>query len=279
MFAKFIVFLFLSFSFFRIDSAIQDIPIKEANKIKDLFEFLMQYHDFSYVIFGTKPMALADICLLMPEIPSSRQFNYHMKNIKMKEMLKTWYKYKNEFEFKNFILLDKEEDLFTCLVFVIIHKPNMLALLHSHEKIFKEILGDSFNPETFLEKIEKKEISLAKAINDHQGLLGIMLGYGVRNSQLFQERNEIGKEIKKIKFLLKKESDLHNKIQEISSHMEIFSPLEYSFPLMWPVSFCADFSDPETKDLKKKYSCERLQIGEIKKKLNFIDLALKRLIE
>ena len=47
----------------------------------------------------------------------------------------------------------------------------MLSLLHSHEKIFKQELGETFNPELFLKKIEKKEISLAKAINHNHGLL------------------------------------------------------------------------------------------------------------
>ena len=159
---KYLIFLFLIFLASQSDAAIQNIQEQDIKKIQFLFEHLIYEHDFAYVIFGSKPMALADICLWMPDVPIHKRIHAQLYLIQMNESLKSWYKHKDKFTFKDFILLDKEEDLFRCLVFVLIHKSHMLSHLHAHENIFKKILGDSFTPESFLEKIEKRELSLAK---------------------------------------------------------------------------------------------------------------------
>jgi hypothetical protein len=179
---KYLNILFLVVFVFPLNASIQNIPDQDIRKIKSLFEYLIYEHDFAYAIFGSKPMALADICLWMPDVPSHRYFHAQTLLVQREEELKAWYKHKNEFKLKNFIVLDQENDLFDCLVFVLIHKSNMIALLHKHEAIFKKVIGAAFSPELFLEQIEQRKVSLAQAIHHHYGLLGIMLGYGVKNS-------------------------------------------------------------------------------------------------
>src|ERR1700722_12681760 len=154
---KYIILLFLTFLAFRLEASLQNIPDQEAKKIKNWFEFLINEHDFSYVIFGSKPMALADVCLWMPDVPMHRRLRARMLLTQKIERLEAWYKYKKEFKLTDFILLDKEEDLFKCLVIVLMHKPHMLTLLRCHKEVFKQVLGD-FDPELFLEKIEKREV-------------------------------------------------------------------------------------------------------------------------
>jgi hypothetical protein len=273
---KYFLLIFSLLLPFSSKAGIDQIPKAGLVEIKSLFDYLCCEHDFSYVIFGSKPMALADICLETTDVPVHRQFRAQMLIIQTKERLNAWYKYKNELKLNDFILLDKEEDLFDCLVFILIHKAHMLSLLQSHEVIFKEILGDSFSPKTFLDKIEKRNISLAQAIHNHYGLLGIMLGYGVRNSMLFQERLTILKELAKCKHLLSKDNELEKRFRKLDAQFQDFSEFE-EFPLLRPLYFGADLSHPETIALKSRYKQDRQKIEELMKKPHFMDRVLKRL--
>lgn len=275
---KSLIFLFLILLTFQVNASLSNIQEQEVKKILSLFEDLIYEHDFSYVIFGSKPMALADICLWVPDIPIHRRIHSTLNLIQTKERLKAWYKYKDEFNLKDFILLDKEEDLFECLVFVLIHKARMLSHLHLYENIFTEILGNSFTPESFLEKIEKREVSLANAINHNHGLLGIMLGYGVRNSLLFQEKRVLFKEIEKRKWILSKESELYKKFQKIHSQLQPFNEFE-EFSIIMPLHFAADISHPETIELREKYKNDQQKIAKLMRKPKFINRALIRLME
>ena len=87
-----------------------DIPRRDINDIKSLFERLIFAYDFGYTIFGSKPMSLADICLQIPEdLPIHKQIKARFL-AQSKRRLNAWYKHKHEFKFKDFIFLDKEED-------------------------------------------------------------------------------------------------------------------------------------------------------------------------
>lgn len=273
---KILSIIFITFISLRLEAFFHDIPENEAKKIKFLFEYLIYEHDFSYTIFGSKPMSLADICLWEADLSIPEKFRSDFFLIQIKEGLNAWYKYKQSLDFKEYILLDREEDLFECLVFVLINKQSMLSLLHSHEKIFRQKLGEEFNPESFLAKIERREITLAKAINHDQGLLGIMLGYGVRNAMLFQERSNLVKQIEKKKELLFADKELEKKFQTIESQLQNFSEFE-EFAVVMPLHFGADLNHPETIELQKKYESDRQKIAELMKKPNFIEKALKRL--
>lgn len=259
---------------------INNVPHRDLNNIKYLFENLIDDHDYSYTIFGSKPMSLADFCL---EVPKDRPFYSWIKSqvflFKRKASLRAWYKYRNEFDLKDFIFLDEENDwIKDCLVLFLINKKNMLRILDDHKSIFREELGQSFSPESFLEKLEKKEISVAKAINKSQKLMGIMLGYGIRNASLFQERFDIMKAIwKREKDGLPEDKALTQKLAEFETQCGDFSELEED-AIIHPLYFLADVSHPETIALKHQYEQERQKIIELKKKPNFMNLVLERLV-
>jgi len=258
---------------------INNIPKRDLKHMKYLFEDLIDDHDFSYTIFGSKPMSLADYCLdIPPDLSLYRCIRSKFFIFQRKANLSAWYKCRDEFDLKDFIFLDEEEDLFECLVLVIINKKNMLRVLHEHALIFKKELGDSFNPESFLEVLERRETSLAKAINDSNKLLGIMLGYGVRNATLFQERFDLMKaHAKRTKENLPEDENLTKKLEIVETQVECFSELDADATIH-PLYFLADVSHPETIALQQKYEKERQQIIELRKQHNFMDLVLQRLV-
>lgn len=258
---------------------IKDIPYHDLQKIKYLFDDLIDEHDFSYTIFGSKPMSLADFSFESPpNLPFYRWIRSKFFMFKRKTSLQAWYKHRDECKLQDFIILDEEKDLISCLVIILINRKNMLPILHENEALFKEELGDSFTPESFLEQLEKKQISLAKATHKSQKLLGIMLGYGVRNATLFQERFDLQEEIEKgRKSNLSENEMLTIKLSAIESQVGCFSELDAE-TVIHPLYFLADVSHPETIALKQQYEQERQQIAEMRKKRNFMDLVLQRLV-
>ncbi len=275
-------YLFVLFSIcltLSVKADISLVPQQDLKNIKYLFEDLIDHHDYSYTIFGSKPMSLADFNL---EVPRDLPFYRHLRSkffmFKRQASLNSWYKYRDEFNCKNFIFLDEENDWVDCLVLILINKQNMLCVLRENELIFKEELGESFTPESFLRKLEKREVSLAKAINKSQRLMGIMLGYGVRNAALFQERFDIMKTIWKIeKESLPKDEVLTKKLADIEAQCGNFSELDAD-AVIHPLYFFADVSHPETIALQQKCEQERQQIIELRRKRNFMDLVLQRLV-
>ncbi len=277
---RFILIVLILSLTLSVKADIKNIPSHDLKKIKYFFKSLVDEHDFSYAIFGSKPMSLADFSLEIPSnLPFDRRIRSKFLMFKRKASLNAWYKYRDEFDFNNFIFLDEEKDLIDCLVLILINKKNMLRLLHEHESIFKEELGDSFIPESFLAMLEKREISLAKATHNSDKLLGIMLGYGVRNATIFQERQNLIKAIAKRKRENHLQEDgLSQKLQALEAQVGCFSELDAN-ALIHPLYFLADLSHQETISLQKGYEQERQQIIELRKKADFMDVVFKRLLK
>lgn len=245
-----------------------NIPKRDLNQIKYFFEGLIESHNFSYTLFGSKPMSLADYKLAIPPPRSPTKWIRSISlYVRAKSSLTTWYRHRHEFNLKDFIFLDEENDwIDNCLVLFLINKKNMLRVLREHEQIFKEELGASFTAESCLEKLEKRELSLAETIKGSRRLMGIMLGYGERNASLFQKRYE-----------LMKQPDSSSMLADIETQCGNFSALEPD-AIIHPLYFLADPSHPETIALKQLYEQERKHIIALRKQRNFMDLVLQRLV-
>jgi hypothetical protein len=275
---KYLLILFSLCLTLSLKADIRNIPRRDINDIKSLFERLILAYDYGYTIFGSKPMSLADMCLKVPSgLPIHRQIKAQFLLIKSEGRLNAWYKYRSEFNFKDFIFLDEEEPT-KCFSLILINKKNLLAVLHDHEPVFKQELGELFKPESFLAQLEKRELSLTKAIHNNHRLLGIMLGYGERNATLFQERFELIQEISKRKREnLPQDSELTKKLHVIEAQLSDFSEFEED-AIIPPLYFLADVSHPETIELKKRYENDRQKIEELTEKPNFQNEILRQLL-
>lgn len=273
--------VFLLFTLFLTLSGkadISNVPSGDIKNIKSLLECLIFEENFAYPIFGSKPMALAGFCLdKFPSCPTYKRLEIQLLFIKKRGWLDSWHKYKEELVFKDFIFIE-DEDFFGFLSIFLINKKSLLSILKDHELIFIQQLGDSFTPESFLEKITKRDQSLGQAIRYNLGLLGIMLGYGVRNSMLFQETTRLYWEKKRLKGVLRKDSALHKHYEEVSSQLECFNEFE-EFSAIMPLHFASDNTNPETVALRKKYKEDQLKIVELMSQPNFMDRVLERLLQ
>lgn len=117
-----------------IDGVLIQINMLCADERGVFVHYLIQSHDFAYTIFGSKPMSLADISLELPHgLSLQKQLKARFILMKTKRWLNAWYNNKNKFGLRDFIFLDKEEDLAKCLILVLINKKNLLDVLRDHE--------------------------------------------------------------------------------------------------------------------------------------------------
>lgn len=155
----------------------------------------------------------------------------------------------------------------------------MLKTLYRYESVFKEELGDSFNPEIFMVELENRESSLAKSIHHSDRLLGIMLGYGNRNATLFQERLSLLKKItKRKKENLEPDFELIHQFELIDSQLSDFNEFEEN-PFTIPLNFFADMSHPESEEFKEIYTIERAQVEALMRQPKFREKVMRRLVE
>ena len=286
---KIYFFLILFFVFSQLQSSetfrhhLTKISQQDKNLLTYLFRRLLFQEDFAYCLWGTKPIAIDDGIYRLtfwktfpcPIYSDEGEMCYY------NHAILTWRKNKHFFSSDHFILLDEEKDLFPQSIGIaLINKFEFVKTVEEHLSLFKEVLGEEITGELLLNKIETGEASLKKALGYHEGLLGILLGYGKANALFFNE---------KIKFfkILERPTSLHfiydhqsikAKYEKLNQQLTCFSPFDATPSLVNPLYFAADVNHPETIALQKKYQKERVKITESYSSGNFLEITFAQLI-
>jgi hypothetical protein len=79
----------------------------------------------------------------------------------------------------------------------LINRKEFKKIAQENISLIRSIYGKDLTSETFLKKVEDREINLIHPMI-HHGLLGILLGFGKENSKLFQRREAIDPQWTKI---------------------------------------------------------------------------------
>lgn len=294
MIKKYLILFFLLcslqvFCVENISQVLQKLPSQDRDALTYLFKRLLFQEDFAYCLWGTKPIAIDDgiykntdwemfsKTFKYPKISEDKgESNYY------KEGVYAWRKYKHLFKLQKFILLDEEKDLFPKSVAIaLINKEEFKKLVNCHLPIFQSVLGKEVTADSLLEKIEEKKESLKKTIAYHEGLLGLLLGYGEQNAFLFNEKITLFKILERPTLLhfIFNHKLLKPKYEKANEKLKCFHSFDDSPSLINPLYFGADLSHPETIALQKKYQKEREEITESYSKENFLEVTLKRLTQ
>lgn len=251
------------------------IPADELEQLKGLFKHLFINHGFAYTLFGDKP------------ISCDCSFHEHFDGLFQgsKEQFRIWEKYSSLFPSNNYIFLFCENDL---------SEKNKYEITFINKKVFKinfekyrdrfiDLFGKSITAEKLLDLLIEKKTLWKTPIKEREDLMGILLGYGKTNAELYQRREEIEKIIGNNgkQQTREKTQETHSKkwIQRIRKPSPGFSSFEEelqdieqrlggSYPdnpqirRMSLPGFAADYSDQETIELIKKYKQQRRQILE-----------------
>ena len=129
---------------------------------------------------------------------------------------------------------------------------------------FKKSLSINITPQEILESCLKGNIIFEDVLNYHDGLLGILLGYGRHNAQLFFRKIQIEGIRELQKFSLTKNSlqpsegfrTLDDEYNDLSARLSFFDEgeiLDLNPLFMTLPGFMADHNSIETQQLKIKY--------------------------
>ena len=228
----------------------QNIPSADLKVLEGFFRELLFFQGFAYTLFGDKPVSTECFDLDNPEKPD--MFATSCKGYK------TWGKYAHLFPQEHYVFLFYEDaDEYQCEM-TLINKKAFLQIVDKHREKFAEVFGSEITPEKLLSLIVQKRCLWNTPMKDRDDLIGILLGYGKNNAELFQKREELKKERTKPSAsycsMDEELEALNNRLQSFSGEGKI--TLNYMrFP-----GFAADHHHRETVQLKKKYAEQRKRI-------------------
>lgn len=265
----------------NVDEFLNSLPTDDKEQITLLFNDLFLTDNFAYTLFGDKPVSLSGDFIITPwsnTIIGMRQGGCFWKKWNI------WKKYRKNLKIKNFLFL---EELYSasngeiCWI-LFINKKSFEKTIRKHQKVFDTTLGRHVDPVKLLQELESGKISLQSAINHNEFLLGILLGYGQHNPNLYQRRNELeghGIVNRLLNPMPEKFSSKEEEIYYIYSVLQSFGEYGYSPLVIKSIHFSADPSHPETIALNKKYTFSRGKISSIYANGDLLKTTLDNLIK
>ncbi len=203
---------------------------EESVRLREFFEYHFFFSDFAYTLFGTKPMSIGRL----------------LSTENAKKGWEAWEKIRGSFNSKEFIIRKYIHNN---------HEFILVANLKNVEEIYLQ--NQAWFNQAFQNRITFDDLTLClkndgplfQQLMKNHLLIGILLGYGAHNAELFA-KNQILSNDEKIP-------------------LEAFSyrihPIFYIFSKAMPISFACDPTTDETKELKLRYAKERKEILQMAK--------------
>lgn len=231
---------------------------QEKIYLKKFFKTLFFSSSFGYTIFGEKPMSI-EVITLDPYLPKIEDLEYadieYFTNFY--NLHRGWRIWKNHFEkipLKGFSLISYPSTIGSKhLEISIINHQKFLEVVSEHLDVFQIIINKKLEPNEILGKYIKGEGEIFQIIQNHHGLLGILLGYGKDNAWQFLNDAPLGDfvDLKSLNF---------------ENMDEILLP-----------SFKVIENTSETKLLRESYFQQREKINKIYQSDLFLETVLEKL--
>lgn len=228
------------------------IPEDDKKKIEKLFSYLFLDEGFAYTLLGSKPISTIGFD---KTTPACYREMYPHPLFELEDWWHVWEKYSNLFPMKNFAIFFQNEGDWFEIYFV--NKHFCLNEIRNNHKLFVIKLKESRRPIDILQKVISCPNVFRDGLNQSQALLGILLGYGKKNSVSFEKQWQ------------KKSTYFYKQIQEEVIDIHDDKLLAPSF---------SSFSKKETSQLKKQYQKERDLINKYYLNNDFLEKTLEKLM-
>lgn len=278
---KILIFTFLISNFLwgnSIKDNLVKIPSDHQQELRLLFYRIFFTDDGVYTLCGDKPVSLSGDFIITP-------WENTLEGVRCSGTFWKWWdiwgKYKDLFPSTKYLIIrephtlnkQKNIDLKNDLI-VLINKESFKNCINEHLSLFEALLNKKIDPKIFLEGLENNHLSFLESINHNEMILGILLGYGKNNASLFVKRNRNS-------FEFCQDNDFYvgdAKLKPIHKKLNFFGDYRYSPLIVGSIHFMADFSDQETKALRKKYQELRGKISAIYAQGDLLEITLTKLI-
>lgn len=268
------LFLFIALTLFS-ENTPPSFSEEEKKSLNPIFTHLFKFEGFSYTLFSDKPISFESIYISnMNQIPIKDYSVLLSYQRPLNELEVSWNVWKSrQLSFKNYFFFDKKETDHTTII--LINKKAFSKVFNKNKKIFQDVLGNDITQEKLLNRIFSDDYSLRESLNNHEGLLGILLGYGTQNAMLFHKKRHLqglSNQLINFEFMKKHISKLTAKL---SPTYLVYSDLY----VVNPVGFIANLNHPETKTLIQKYEKVKSNVAQAFNSHNFIDVIISKLNE
>lgn len=243
----------------NIKNQIALIPEDERIVLENFFQILISSESLGYVLFGSKPICLSGYFLKLPPGNMLRRSN----NSLVKKGWELWKKYEYLFPHPNYLIFAEDNirgDKNNNAIFFV-NKVNLLKVVTNNIAIFSNILGSNFNSDGFLIKISERQ-SISELTNFHEGLLGIMLGYGAESSMLYYKRDLINR--------------AHpQRIHEKNNLKGV--PQAFLYTKIYPIQFVGNPASQEVNAILEQNAKERSYLLELYSQGRWLEITLNKL--
>jgi hypothetical protein len=250
---------------------LSSLPLEERFLLEFFFRCLIQKDPIGYTILGGKPMSFYSY--LKPKLIVN---SYHSQPLKWVDLffegfdnedalfhkgLEIWKKYEHRFCRKNifFDVFEQDQELHFMQVSVF-NKRLIFPLFDRYFDKFID-LDHSIRDKEFLFNLLLHDQEFKEKFYSREDLLGVCLGYGEKNAELFRKMATLLTSVGRLKFTLEKPSpDRLKRLEAELTALEGFfrtgikDHVTRKFLFNIGLGFRADFSDPETLFLQKKYA-------------------------
>lgn len=253
----------------EIRNFLSKVSLKERLLLEYFFRCLIQKDSIGYVLLEGKPMSFYSYIKPKRILPAfaSTPFDeidlfflgFDPRETLFEKGLEIWKKYEHCFCGKNiyFDVIEQDRELHYVKV-AVINKRLMLSQFERYFQKFKRLDLAIKDKETLFEALLHNQ-RFKERFYTSDYLMGICLGYGEGNASLFQTMSSNLSSLGKFGFTLKKPNAKHRKSLEKECSFLENSLLGFKdhdsrkFLFNLGVGFRADFTNPETHILQKKY--------------------------
>ncbi len=268
------------------------ISKEDKEDIETIFTRLFKLGPFAYTVYFDKPMSFSEAIIdpvpleeelsviRIDECVRSLMLYYFPPKCLLKKSWKALEKYQSYFNNEKYLLINRKfngnEMIF------IINKPIFKETIQNHITTFKRVLGEKFSAELLLEQIEKPNADIRKLLKNNHALLGILLGFGNHNSELYENREQLYrkkyllncvKDYKKILKIQKQIDDLWRILQVRNDYYT------YTLVTRHQVAYACDRNHPESLQLEEKYEKQARQVDVILNEKEWVENIMLKLMQ
>ena len=264
----------------KIARILKSIKAEDRFHLEFYFRHLLFEDPLAYVIYGDKPMAFSGFW--NPKISSGDSLmpSCSSRSIMLRKGYELHKKYQRLFQSKNLIFVFRESDDFTEIALV--NRRNFLKTVAGAIEDFQKVLGVETSGEDILNQFIKEREILAKPLRENHALLGILLGYGKKNSATFHRKIEIMKSQKEFHLQAEKKAltpsigfdSLDEELTSLNKRLLALQDPYQELSLVELPTFMVDPYDLETQEVRLKFVKQRKNIIDIYRQGNFLEITL-----
>jgi hypothetical protein len=271
----------------RVSAVTETLSSRERDDLKVFFQHLLKNTEFGYTLIGTKPVTLID-----PECPEKIML------IPTREVF-----LRGVTILKKILLTHKITSFTICFDkrfsdFYFINNRVFVKTILDNSNIFEHLLSQAHSTKKLLKMVSKSGDFDQIVCNHRNALLGICLGYGVKNSLLWERKCNIDRCLSRQNVMSRIPIKRHTPNQDLllvpsSEFSSLEQELHYLENLLkrttesmltevsfvsLPIFFC-DINSPETHSILEAYRNERKEIRKMLASDDIVERVFDKLLE